>query len=152
MDITGVMPGAAGDEEHVVGDAVGQGELALGLREVDDLLRAGLGGEEPRDAAPLGCVRVGPERDGEPLTRPRLRAGDREHPGGAPGAAELHAELDVLAGAVTLPGAGGLEGDGRDRRVAGDVDLAGDVDDAGTDVVGGPHRVDLFEVPVDAVR
>ena len=65
---------------------------------------------------------------------------------------DLDAELDVLAGAVAAPGRGRLQGDRGDRRVAGDVDLAVHVDDAGADLVGRPHRVDLLEVAVHAVR
>ena len=80
------------------------------------------------------------------------RAGDREDPGGAPGAVDLDAELDVLAGGVAAPGGGGLEGQGRHRRVARDVDLAADVDDPGPHLVGGPHRVDQLQVAVDPVR
>ena len=98
------------------------------------------------------AVGVGPQRDREPVAAPGVGAGDREDPGRPAGALDLDAELDVLAGAVALPGRGRLERDRRDRRVAGDVDLAVDVDDPGPHLVGGPHRVDLLEVAVDALR
>ena len=62
------------------------------------------------------------------------------------------AQLHVLAGAVTAPGRGGLQGDRGDRRVSRHVDLAVDVDDAGAHLVRRPHRVDLLEIAVDAVR
>jgi hypothetical protein len=140
--------GAAGEEQDVVGHPVGEHELALRLGQVHDRAGPGALDEEARHE-PVG---VGPQRDGDPVAVARVGTGDREHPGGAAGAVDLDADLHVLAGAVTAPGGGRLEGEGRDRRVPGHVHLASYVDDPGAHLPGGPHRVDDLEVPVHAVR
>ena len=134
------------------GHPVRQHEVTLGLREVHQLAGLRLLDEEPGHALPGRPVVVGAQRDREPVAGARVGAGDGEDPRRTPGAAELDPELDVLAGAVALPGAGGLQRDRRDGRVAGDVDLAAHLDDPRADLVGRPHRVDLLEVAVDAVR
>ena len=140
--------GPTGDEHDVVRHVVGEHELALRLGEVDHRADLRPLDEVARDHA----VGVGAHRDGEPVPRLRVGAGDGEDAGRTTGAVDLDAQLDVLPGAVAAPGRGRLQGDRGDRRVAGDVDLAVDVDDPGAHLAGRPHRVDLLEVAVDAVR
>jgi hypothetical protein len=140
-------PGAAGDEQHVLGHPVREHEVTLGLREVDHRAGAGPLDQVARDHA----FGVGPQGDREPVTGARVGAGDGEDPRRPPGPVDLDTDLHVLSGPVTLPRRGRLEGDGGHRRVAGDVDLAVHVDDARPDLVGRPHRVDLLEVAVHAL-
>ena len=133
----------------VLGHLVGQDELALRLADRWTIVPGVARSTRYCETTPSGLARrVTVNRS--PWRR--VGAGDREDPRRTPGAVDLDAELDVLAGAVALPGRGRLERDRGDRRVSGDVDLAVDVDDAGPDLVGGPHRVDLLEVAVDALR
>ncbi|UMG91957.1 hypothetical protein [Nocardioides sp. TF02-7] len=85
--------------------------------------------------------------------RPRRRRRDRERARQATGGAgEVDPDEDVLAGAVAAPGRGGLEGQGGDRGGADPGGLPPDVDDARPHLVRRPHRVDVLEVAVDAVR
>ena len=136
--------GAAGDQQQPAGQRVGQGELAVGLREVDDVADPGVVDQV------LGhhAVGVGAHGERDEVAGLGLRRGDREAAGTA-GAVDLDADLDVLAGLVAAPGAGRLEGD-RGDRLAG-AGLAGDVDDAGAHLVDDPHGVDELEVAVHAV-
>ena len=133
--------GAAAEHQHMVGHVVGQHELALGLRQVDDRARRELVVQELRDVA----VGVRLDRDAEGAVAVGLRAGDREHPDPAL-AVDLDAELHVLAGHEAAPRAVGPQHDG-----AGVSGLVDDLDDAGAHLVDGEHRVDLFEVVVDGV-
>ena len=139
--MTGVMPEPPLSMQHVVGQLVGEHELALGLREVDDRARRELVVQELRHVA----VGVGLDRDAERAVAVRLRAGDREHPDPAL-AVDLDAELHVLAGHEPAPGAVGAQDDG-----AGVAGLVDDLDDAGAHLVDGEERVDLLEVVVDGV-
>jgi hypothetical protein len=126
---------AAGEEEQVVvgggGRALLEHEVALGLREVDDVAGLGALDQPARDRlAGTGlALRADGDRDG--LPRQRGGRGDREAAGGAAAARQVDADLDVL---VLTAG------------------LAVDREDAGADLVRRPHRVDLLEVAVHAVR
>ena len=133
----------------VLGHPVGQDELALGLARGGPSCRAWPARRGSCDTTPSGLARRvtvnrSPRREsGLEIVKTRVvrRAPSTSTPSWTCWPARWPA-----------PGRGGLEGDRGDRRVAGDVDLAVDVDDAGPDLVGGPHRVDLLEVAVDAVR
>ena len=140
--------GAAGDEDDVLGHLVREDEPALRLGEVHH--RAGRRAlDEVRETTPSGLARSvivnrSPWREsGLEIVKTRVvrRAPSTSTPSWTCWPARWPRQVR-----------GGLQGDRGDRRVAGDVDLAVDVDDAGPDLVGGPHRVDLLEVPVDALR
>ena len=146
--------GAAGDHQQVVVGrgrrALGERELALRLAQVQDLAGLRLAHQELADPLLTGpLLLVGAHGDRELLARVGLGRGDREAPRRTPRPVDLDADLDVLPRAVSAPGAGRLQGDGRDRVLTGR--LAGDVHDPRPDLGGGPHRVDLLEVAVHAV-
>ena len=139
--MTGVMPEPPLSISTWSGTLVGQHELALGLRQVDDRARRELVVQELRHVA----VGVRLDRDAEGAVAVRLGAGDREHPDPAL-AVDLDAELHVLAGNETAPCAVGPQHDG-----AGVAGLVDDLHDACANLVDGEHRVDLLEVVVDGV-
>ena len=141
--ITGVIAAAADQEEHLRRRRVGQHEVALGLGQPHD--RAGLEAvDQVRGQLALGHR---PHRDRD---RPPAALGRRADGVRAPLelAVDLHADADVLAGAVVVAPAPA----GADHERGGVLGLRDDLLDAAAQLARGPQRVDQGQVVVGVER
>ncbi len=130
------------DEQRPCGTGVRQHERAVGLSEIQHEARTRIRMQPPREQ-PVG-VRLDGEL--EPPVRPQLRTARRVAPRAAH-AVDHGRDLDELAGAESTPLPCRFE---RERESVGRrTDYLRHL---GPQFADGEHRIDQFEVPVDAVR